>query len=672
MMNKFARAVLLLAAAFPLAAQGPAFDNSGNNLLNGTYYFREVYQIVSDNAGDLNQAIAVYGTISFNGAGAYTLTGATVYDSNAGAPQAYTGSGTYSVAASGYGFMTTTYSPKDTTYIMVSPSGILIGSATETANGFNEMIVGAPLASPAPTNGSFNGNYTMTGFLPGGSVGSNASLSFPLVANGAGSLGNVGVSGYFAGNGATVVSQAYNGVKYNFQNGAAIVTFPTNANAYFFSGQEYLYFSPDGNFVFGGAPNYFDMLIGIKNPASGASPQLSGLYYQAGIDLDASTFSSGYVSLDTYYGSFSASQGNTVAADRLLSPFNPSVLTASYSDTYPATITAGNYTSGGTQYWLNADGSIRIGSGTFPYLNLSVAFLAPSFVNTAVNAPFIYPNGISNSASAAPFTSGVSSGELITIYGSGLAASTVVTPSAPFPTTLGNVQVLIDGVPAPLYYVSPGQISAIVPSGSPFAVAKIQVALNGLAAACPGITSGNCSNTVTEFVRTTTPGVFSLSANGLGSAAAVHNDTGAVVTSLNPAQPGEYLQIFLTGLGAVYPTSPDGAPGPTNPLSNTASNFTVYFGGTAAPTPQFAGLAPTLAGLYQINVQVPTGLAAGNYALEVDGPDSYTVESQIPVGNGSTGTLSEVPATTSAVGGRHTFLSRQHSAAGKLPPAHLQ
>jgi len=682
MMNKLARAALLLAAALPLAAQGPAFDNSGNSLLNGTYYFRDVVQVVGNNAGDLSESFAIFGNISFDGNGNYSIAGAQYIDCSTSCTGGTTPvTGKYTVSASGYGFMTSPASSADTTYILVS-QGIFTGSATESANGFNEMILGAPVASPLLTNGSFNGSYTMVGFIPGpanvsGGVAYNTSLSFALNPNGAGALGSVGVTGYFAGS-AAAQTQAYNNVKYNFNNGAAIVTFPTSTTALFFSGQEYLYCSPDGNFCFGGSPNGFDMLVGIKNPASSAQPQLSGLYYQTGIDLDASTLSTGYASLDTYYGSFSAGKvsagkGTIVEADRLLSVFNINPNTnnytaysSSFADTYPAPISSGSYTSSvGTQYWLNAAGTIRIGAGTFPYLGLSVALQAPTFINTAVNTPFIYPNGIANSASAAPFTGGVANGELITIYGSGLAASTVVTSSAPFPTTLGNVQVIINGVPAPIYYVSPNQVSAIVPSGNPYAVAKIQVVNNNVP-----------SNAVTEFVRTTSPGVFTLTADGLGYAAAVHNATGAIVTPTNPAQPGEYIQVFVTGLGIVYPTAPDGAPGPVNPLSSTVNTPTVYLNNAQGSTQAignyfFAGLAPTLAGLYQINFLVTPGLTAGDYTLQVNGPDSSTAQALISIGTGSTTTLSAAPPVISSAGRHPSPMSRQHSAVGKLPARSL-
>src|SRR5208283_929565 len=109
-----------------------------------------------------------------------------------------------------------------------------------------------------------------------------------------------------------------------------------------------------------------------------------------------------------------------------------------------------------------------------------------------------------------PFTAGVSPGQFITLYGTGLAPSLQINTS--FPTTLNGVQVLVDGIPAPLYYVSSTQIAAIVPySANTFALARFQV-----------VNNGHTSNSMIENVNLTTPGVFTFSANGLGDGAIEH------------------------------------------------------------------------------------------------------------------------------------------------------
>src|SRR5262249_10266904 len=107
---RFALLILCLCATFLCAnsalAQGPVFDNTGHGLLHGTYYFREVYYLVGDNSGSLSEAAAVYGNISFDGNGNYSLSGAQVADSavNGGIPQNLSVSGTYTIGAGGYGF----------------------------------------------------------------------------------------------------------------------------------------------------------------------------------------------------------------------------------------------------------------------------------------------------------------------------------------------------------------------------------------------------------------------------------------------------------------------------------------------------------------------------------------------------------------------------------------
>jgi uncharacterized protein (TIGR03437 family) len=122
-----------------------------------------------------------------------------------------------------------------------------------------------------------------------------------------------------------------------------------------------------------------------------------------------------------------------------------------------------------------------------------------------------------------------------------------------------------------------------------------------------------------------------------------------LITSSNTAQPGEYISLYLTGLGPVLPTITDGSTGPTNPLSvadvYNAGNLGVFFNdygpgnGSAGNqgTIEFAGLAPTLAGLYQINVQVPTtGLASGDdiyIEFVTDAADVNQI--QLPYGSGS-------------------------------------
>jgi hypothetical protein len=98
--------------------------------------------------------------------------------------------------------------------------------------------------------------------------------------------------------------------------------------------------------------------------------------------------------------------------------------------------------------------------------------------------------------------------------------------------------------------------------------------------------------------------------------------------------------VYLTGLGTVTPTVANGALGPVNPLSyadvfnanNLVFNFYDPNSGAFQPaTVTFAGLAPNYAGLYQINVQVPTGVGPGDIYLDIDTDFAETTQVVVPV-----------------------------------------
>ena len=649
-MRNLRRIFLLLAVAVAVQAQTTPWDSSGNSLLNGTYYFRQVIYVLGDQYGDLGEAISLYGNISFDGKGTYTLTNGQwlVFDSSQSGPASGPATGSYSISASGYGFISDPYTG-DNVYGLVSQQGIFVGSSTDNAFGYNDFFVAAPLASPVPTAASFNGTYVFANLdLAGAAQGQQAgmlSMMFTLTANGACGLGNTVVTGY-AGTTTTAIIQSSTLPTCIFSNGAAVVTFPTNGTL--MQGQKYLYFSKDGNFVFGGSPysgyNPWDMIVGVK--MSSGTPNFSKLYYQAGIDEVGGD-------LDTFYGSLDLPPGTqTILGHQRIEDlfFTPATTDFTYTDSY--TLASGStYSTPFARYAVGANGAggaIRIGSGIGPSLGLSVALQAPNMTPTGV---FLNPQGIVNAASWAPFTAGIAPGELLTLFnGSNLAADTVVS-GIPFLTSLDHVQVSIGGLPAPIYYVSPTQVSVIVPYAVAGPVALVQVTNNGV-----------LSNAVPVFVNQTAPGVFTQTANGLSYGATEHVD-GSIVTAANPAKIGETVAVFVTGLGAVTPTIADGAPGPIDTLSEvTPGSVTAAIGspstGPVAATVTFAGLAPQLSGLYQIDITVPAGLTAGDNHLYISGPDAFNSQSLIPI---STATSApEAPAITPA------------AVLGKQPPGRLK
>jgi uncharacterized protein (TIGR03437 family) len=205
-----------------------------------------------------------------------------------------------------------------------------------------------------------------------------------------------------------------------------------------------------------------------------------------------------------------------------------------------------------------------------------------------------------NGASFAPPTYPVSGGTILSLFGSGLAPSQQSAQSVPLPTSLAGVLVTVNGVPAPLFFVSATQINLQTPYATSGASARIIVNNNNV-----------LSNEVAVPVAPTSPGIFSRNQNGIGPAIITHADF-SLVTPADPALPGETVVIFLTGLGAVNPPIADGAQGPSaEPFSRvTDPNLLVEFGREAGGI-QFAGAAPCCVGLYQINVEVPTTVVVG-------------------------------------------------------------
>ncbi len=625
---KFARILLLTSLAAGLHAQ--TWDTSGNGMLNGTYYFRHVvYQLSSANTGELYDAAAAYGTVTFSGTGTYSMN-VTLADAQAGQLQRGTVTGTYAIAASGQGFLSDALSTGDSIYGLVNAQGIFVGSTTENVKGFNDMFIAAPLATTLPTASMFKGSYSLAYMdLSGGNPAYTFGATLQMNPDGVANVGTVAIAGYAGQSGSSKITQSLPNVKYIFSGGAAVVTFPPPTTA-FFSGQYYFYFSPDGNFVFGGSPTSYDLFVGVRTGTG--TPNLNGLYYEAGLDQDESTLGlqSPYATLDSFYGSFTANSGVILGHQRLSNFFNPSASSYTYSDSYNLAAN-GTYGSSATTYVV-ANG-IRIGSGIGPYLGLSVALQAPAISSTlSGTGVFLDPTGIVNAGSFAPFTAGIAPGELIVLFGANLAPGTQVASGIPFPTTLGKVQVTINGIAAPIYYVTPTQLSVIVPYAITGTFAKVQVFNDNVA-----------SNAVTMPIAKTAPGVLTQSQNGLGYGDVVHQD-GKLVNAKNPAQIGETVLVFLTGLGAVSPAISDGAAGPTDTLASTTSTITAYIGGVQA-TVTYAGLAPQLAGLYQINLTVPTGVTAGDNNLDIAGPDAYSSECVIAVG----GTTSSPAAPAAAI-----------------------
>jgi trimeric autotransporter adhesin len=224
-------------------------------------------------------------------------------------------------------------------------------------------------------------------------------------------------------------------------------------------------------------------------------------------------------------------------------------------------------------------------------------------VNPNSEPPIINAGGILNSAS---FAAGQPStpGALISIFGSNLASGAGVATSLPLPTQLAGSQVIIGGLPMPLLYAGPGQINAVVPFSLPANTTQQVIVQSGVALSVPE------PNTVAPGA----PGAFTVSGSGSGAAIVVAvNPDGSeyLVSTAQPAHPGGVIVIYCTGLGGVQTSINAGDATPLSPLAPVTDAVSLTLGGTAIPV-EFAGLVPTLSGLYQVNAVIPEGIATGD------------------------------------------------------------
>jgi uncharacterized protein (TIGR03437 family) len=232
--------------------------------------------------------------------------------------------------------------------------------------------------------------------------------------------------------------------------------------------------------------------------------------------------------------------------------------------------------------------------------------------------PAIAAGGVVN---AADYTAAVAPGALIAIFGTGLAGKTVSATGAPLPVVLDGTTVEVNGVAIPLFFVSAGQINAQMPFGVS-GTAQVRVR-----------TGAGVSGAAAVTVAASAPRMFTRTMDGKGDPILVHSADWSLVSAASPAVAGEYLILFLTGLGAVAPAVGAGVAGGDNgangPL-NQVSGVTVTYGGAAA-TVVFAGLAPGFVGLYQINFQVPAGAAGGTVVVSTkDGSTADTTALAAP------------------------------------------
>ena len=110
----------------------------------------------------------------------------------------------------------------------------------------------------------------------------------------------------------------------------------------------------------------------------------------------------------------------------------------------------------------------------------------------------------------------------------------------------------------------------------------------------------------------------------------VHNADNTLVTASRPLQRGEFAYLYASALGPVANQPATGAGAPSLPLAATTTKVTVLVGGVPSEV-QFAGLAPGLVGVYQVNFRVPANAPVGGQSLMVTVGDASSPAASITV-----------------------------------------
>ncbi len=233
----------------------------------------------------------------------------------------------------------------------------------------------------------------------------------------------------------------------------------------------------------------------------------------------------------------------------------------------------------------------------------------------------INSGGVVNAAS---YAAAVAPGSIAAVFGDFPLTSPVTDTSLPLATMLplpGSIWdffLYFPSVNAPLFYASDGQVNLQVPwefAGQ---------AQTTLSAATGPSNVGGMPQTVS--LAPFAPGIFATNSQGTGQGAILDANY-HLVDAANPAPGGSTVLIFCTGLGAVTNQPPTASPASLSTRSATTTLPTVTIGGASAKV-SFSGLAPGYVGLYQVNAQVPVGLATNNavpVVISIGGAVSNTV-----------------------------------------------
>ena len=589
-----------------LIAAAVSAQTLNNQSLNGKYYFRQV-SILVDAAGSVRDAHSGLGTITFDGAGHYSLTGQRVDGATAAVPLSI--SGAYSVDSAGFTLLD---NPVRSGVQINARLGTeaLVGAVTEAADGNFDLFV----AIPAPSSGAALGGpyWTATLEFPGATATGARSTLFSLSGAAGNHLADSSVTGHAANmSGGSPLTQQLTSIPYAMGgDGVGSVSFGGAYTAQLLSGNRTLYVSASGNVILGGSTEIgsHDILVGVKAISGGSNASWNGDFWGAGLRYSPGD---NPADIEGYSGAIAARGSGKAYWTRRIKAAGFATYDFTGINNY-ALGADGSGTAELLRLAVGGGGKVLVGSETGDFepgaYEIYVGALMAPLSGTGV---FLNPQKILNAAGFGPAGNPISPGEFVALQGTGLARSDQQT-SPPYPNLLNGVSVLINNKPCGMEFVSATQINCVVPYSLQGPTATI-VVTNG----------GANSNPVTVPVAPTAPAMFALDQSGSGPGAVLHADF-SLVNAAKPAVAGETVQLFLTGMGAVNPTPADGAAGSVNPLSSTtASPIAVLVGGAPAAV-QISILHTVYPGLYQMNVKLPSSLpGSGTLPLAIETPNAF-------------------------------------------------
>lgn len=235
----------------------------------------------------------------------------------------------------------------------------------------------------------------------------------------------------------------------------------------------------------------------------------------------------------------------------------------------------------------------------------------PAAVSSSV--PAVNAGGVVNAGSYT--VQGVAPGSMVSVFGTNLAASTVTASTIPLSTTLSDViSVTFNDIPAGLYFVSQNQINAQAP---------FDVLSAGSGTVNIVVTRGTGTSAPQNVtVVPSSPGIFTVTGNGLGQAFAYDNTTGAIAAPADAAigsflttpisiSSGHALIVPCTGLGSVTPSIDNYVAASDGILRNTLLQPTVFIGSVQAQF-VYSALSPQFVSEYQIGVVPAPGTPVGD------------------------------------------------------------